>query len=167
MPAKMRLDDLSFFFFSGLAPRLTGSQVFNQGLNLCHSSESTESWPLGYQGTPLKNFLWAWSSWGSPGERCWCWTPPPSISHSPPGAHWSWFKSQSFFYNACMLNCFSRVWLFWDPIDCSPPGSSVHGILQARILEWVAMSSSRGSSWLRDWTPNSNVSCIGKQVLYH
>ena len=34
----------------------------------------------------------------------------------------------------------------YDPVDCSPPGSSVHGILQARILEWVAMPSSRGSS---------------------
>ena len=33
-----------------------------------------------------------------------------------------------------------------DPMDCSPPGSSVHGILQARILEWVAMPFSRGSS---------------------
>ena len=33
-----------------------------------------------------------------------------------------------------------------DPMDCSPPGSSVHGILQARILEWVAMPSSKGSS---------------------
>jgi len=33
-----------------------------------------------------------------------------------------------------------------DPMDCSPPGSSVHGILQARTLEWVAMPSSRGSS---------------------
>ena len=32
----------------------------------------------------------------------------------------------------------------WDPMDCSPPGSSVHGILQARVLEWVAMPSSRG-----------------------
>ena len=39
-----------------------------------------------------------------------------------------------------------------DPMDCSPPGSSVHGILQARILEWVAMSFSRGSSQPRDWT---------------
>ena len=39
-----------------------------------------------------------------------------------------------------------------DPMDCSPPGSSVHGILQARILQWVAMPSSRGSSWPRDWT---------------
>ena len=40
----------------------------------------------------------------------------------------------------------------WDPMDNSPPGSSAHGILQARILEWFAMPSSRGSSWPRDWT---------------
>ena len=39
-----------------------------------------------------------------------------------------------------------------DPMDCSPPGSSVHGILRARILEWVTMASSRGSSQLRDRT---------------
>ena len=39
-----------------------------------------------------------------------------------------------------------------DPMNCSPPGSSVHGIPQARILEWVAISFSRGSSWLRDRT---------------
>ena len=39
-----------------------------------------------------------------------------------------------------------------DPMDCSPPGSSVHGILQAGILEWVAISCSRGSSWPRDRT---------------
>ena len=39
-----------------------------------------------------------------------------------------------------------------DPMDCSPPGSFVHGILQARILEWVAMPSSRGSSQPRDRT---------------
>ena len=39
-----------------------------------------------------------------------------------------------------------------DPVDCSPPGSSVPGILQARTLEWVAMPSSRGSSRPRDWT---------------
>ena len=42
-------------------------------------------------------------------------------------------------------------------MDCSPPGSSDHGILQARILEWVAISFSRGSSWSRHWT---GVSCI-------
>ena len=44
-----------------------------------------------------------------------------------------------------------------DPLDCSPLGSSVHGILQARILEWVAMLSSRGSSRPRD---QIQVSCI-------
>ena len=47
-----------------------------------------------------------------------------------------------------------------DPMDCSPPGSSVHGIPQARILEWVAMPSCRGSSLLRDRTWLSYVSCI-------
>ena len=44
-----------------------------------------------------------------------------------------------------------------NPVDWSPPGSFIHGILQARILEWVAISFSRGSSWPRDWT---QVSCI-------
>ena len=44
-----------------------------------------------------------------------------------------------------------------DPMDCSPWGSSVHGILQERILEWVAIPFSRGSSWLRD---QMRVSCI-------
>ena len=45
-----------------------------------------------------------------------------------------------------------------DPMDCSPPDSSVHGILQARILEWVAIPFSRGSSWPRDWTLVPHIS---------
>ena len=49
------------------------------------------------------------------------------------------------------------------PVDCSPPGSSVRGLLQARRLERVAVSSSRGSSQPRDGTP---VSCTGRHVLY-
>ena len=53
------------------------------------------------------------------------------------------------------------------PMDCGPPGSSVHWILQTRILEWVAMPSSRGSSWPRDQTHVSYISCIGRWVLYH
>ena len=52
-------------------------------------------------------------------------------------------------------------------IDCSPPGSSVHGIFRARILEPGAISFSRGASWCRDWTCISCVSCIGRWVLYH
>ena len=54
-----------------------------------------------------------------------------------------------------------------DPVDCSPLGGSVHGIFQARILEWVAISSSRVSFWLWDGTCISCVSCTGRQILYH
>ena len=54
-----------------------------------------------------------------------------------------------------------------QPVDCSPPGSSVYEILQARILEWVAVPSSRGSSQPRDQTHVSYISCIGRRVLYH
>ena len=54
-----------------------------------------------------------------------------------------------------------------NPMDCSLPGSSVHGILQARILEWVAVPSSKGSFRPRDRTYVSYVSCIGKWILYH
>ena len=61
-----------------------------------------------------------------------------------------------FVIKSCLTLC--------NSVDCSLPGSSVHGIPQARILEWVAISSSRGSSWPRDWT---FVSCIGRWILYH
>ena len=57
---------------------------------------------------------------------------------------------------ACMLSHFSCARLC-DPMDYSPPDSSVHGILQARILGWVAMPSSRGSSQPKDRT---RVSCL-------
>ena len=53
-----------------------------------------------------------------------------------------------------------------DPLDCSPPGTAVHGILQARMLEWVAIPFSRGSLQPRDQTRVSCVSCIGRQILY-
>ena len=67
---------------------------------------------------------------------------------------------------ACVLSRFSHVGLC-NPKDYSLPGSSVHGTLQARILEWIAVPSSRGSSWPRDWTLISSVSCIGRRVLCH
>ena len=50
------------------------------------------------------------------------------------------------------------------PMDCNVPGSSVHGILLARIPEWVAISFSRASYSPRDWT---HISCIGRRILYH
>ena len=63
------------------------------------------------------------------------------------------------FAQSCLTHC--------GPMDCSQPGFSVHGILQARIWEWVATSYSWGSSWPRDWTHDSCVSCTDKKILYH
>ena len=72
------------------------------------------------------------------------------------------------------MKSLSRVRLFatpWttlcDPVDCSPPGSSIHGILQVRILEWVAISFSRGSSGSRDQTPVSRTSGRRFNALYN
>ena len=70
--------------------------------------------------------------------------------------------------HACMRAKSLQLCLtLYNPMDCSPSGSSVHGILQVRILEWVAISYPRGSSLPRDWTHVSCTSCIGRQVLYH
>ena len=60
---------------------------------------------------------------------------------------------------SCLTLCY--------PVEYSPPGSSVHGIFQARILEWVVISFSRGSFQLRVQTHVSCISCIGKWILYH
>ena len=83
-------------------------------------------------------------------------------------------SSRSCFQLFCV---YTKKWVCWiicvlsasvcNPMDCHPPDSSVHGIFQARILEWVAISFSRGCSQPRDWTCVSKVSCIGRQILYH
>ena len=72
--------------------------------------------------------------------------------------------SKSTFYICVCAKSLQLYQTLCDPMDRSPPGSSVRGILQARILEWVAMPSSRGSSRPGDWTC---VSCVGRVVLYH
>ena len=81
---------------------------------------------------------------------------------------WVWSLSEPSKVALCsMLSRFSHVWLcatLWTIY--SPPGSSVHGILQARILEWVAMPGTRGSSQPRDQTRISYVSCIGRWVFF-
>ena len=80
---------------------------------------------------------------------------------------WGMFLSCKLLYcvnlsTVCVHVCStsSVVSNFLWPMDCSPPGSSVHGILWARILEWVAMLSSKGSSQPRDWTQSSCVASI-------
>ena len=72
--------------------------------------------------------------------------------------------SYSAFHLYCVTCCVSsHVQLFCDPMGYSPPGSSVHGISQARILEWVAIFFSRGSSQPR----NCQAYCIGRRILHH
>ena len=66
---------------------------------------------------------------------------------------------------ACV--CGQSYLIVCDPVDYSPPGSSVHGIFQARILEQVVISSSRRSSKPKDTTHLSCVSCTGRQILYY
>ena len=71
-------------------------------------------------------------------------------------------------YSLCLMvhltSCctYPRAIALCNVMDCSPPGSSIHGISQARILEWVTVSCSRGSSWPRDRTHISCFSCIGR-----
>ena len=63
------------------------------------------------------------------------------------------------YFDCCAVLCLvsQSCLTLRDPMDCSPPGSSVHGILQGRILEWVAIPFSRGSSQLRDQTQVSYI----------
>ena len=63
--------------------------------------------------------------------------------------------------------CVDQLYLPLCPMDCNPPGSSAYGIFQAKIPEWVAMPSSKGSSWHRDRTHVSYVSCIDRWDFYH
>ena len=85
-------------------------------------------------------------AWSSPPP------PPPPCGRSPLSLCAEWFQS-------CPTLC--------NALARSTSGSSVHGFLQERILKWVVMASSRGSSRCRDWTHVSYVSCIDRWVLYH
>ena len=67
-------------------------------------------------------------------------------------------------YVVCYFSCVWHCVMLWTVRGL--PGSSVHGILLARILQWVAIPSSRGSSQARNWTHVSYIWCIGWQVLY-
>ena len=81
-----------------------------------------------------------------------------------------WISTSLLCVCVCVCVCVKSFQLclpLCNHMDCSPPGSSVHGILQARILEWIAMSSSRGSFPPRDRTHMFYVFCIGRRVLQH
>ena len=137
-------------------------EVFDWLLNLAGQGESSSrcSWPfnllLGSSSlsTCCKNRKTPWTQPAGPKLFC--------MPDTTKGRSWTHSLSTLYLYrqrSACI-----GAWS-WPTLrnlaDCSPPGSSVHGILQAGILEWVATSSSRESSWLKDWICVSYVSCIG------
>ena len=105
-------------------------------------------------GPPAELGAWSLSPWTTREVTC-------ILKCCPAEQKWDqWFPT--FFFVAIKrdvsLPCvFSCVWLFCDCVDCSPSDSSVHGISQAKILEWIAISFCKGSSWTRDWTW---VSCM-------
>ena len=82
-----------------------------------------------------------------------------------------WASSQKFQFNCFRMKvkvlAAQSCPTLYNTMDCSPPGSSVCGIFQARILEWITISFSRGSSWPRDWSWVSCVSCIVRWILYN
>ena len=75
------------------------------------------------------------------------------------------FPSFSWWNRNCCCCLVSKSYLtLWDPMHCSSSGSSVCGISKARILEWVTIPFSRGSSWTRD---QAYISCLDRPALYH
>ena len=77
------------------------------------------------------------------------------------GVTWSLLAARKMGWDAKLLQLYSTL---YDPMDSSPPGSSVHGILKGRVLEWVAISFSRGSSEARNGT---QVSGTGRWIFYY
>ena len=132
----------------------------------------------------ITEWTWAWASFG-----CWSWTGSHGVLRSRGsqrvGHDWvtelNWTEAVLITVNIISellrklkTDLLSVQWLVTSVVPNSlwlyglwPIVSSVLGILQARILEWVAMPSYRGSSWPRDWIHISYVSCIGRWLLYH
>ena len=126
----------------------------------------------GWDGWTASPTQWTWV-WASSGR--WWRAGKPGVLLSIESQSWTWLSNwtkttiKSLCVCVCVCVCaelLSCIWLaLCDSMDCSPPGSSVHGIFQAKILQWVAVSSSKGSFRPRDWTHISYVSCTGKQIF--
>ena len=128
--------------------------------------EDDRGWD-GWMASPTQ-WTWVWVNSGS-----WWWTGRPGVlrfmGSQRVGHNWAteqnwteWDKIQSVCATSLQL-CLTLC----NPMDCSPPGSSDHEILQARTLEWVGISFFSASSLWRGQTHISYVSCIGRWVLYH
>ena len=128
----------------------------------------------------FQSLIFLWSKVCITGSRCHidgsnvAWPSIPTTSVPPcPAGQWSsepcvWLLTIIFIpFLFTIVQLLSHVWFLCGLMDCSRPGSSARGIFLPRILEWIAMPFSRGSSQLRDQTHISSVSSIGRRVLYH
>ena len=141
--------DLSAFLFLSHCLRVAWKTLFIKHLlSQLHGGCPPPLWhPI---TIPTVTFSWRWYlSWGF--QPFW-WV------NKFPGS-FPCVLMQAHLYPSCLT--------LWASMEYSLPGSSVHGIFQARKLEWVDIFSSRGSFWPRDQTFISYVSCIGRQILYH
>jgi len=77
-----------------------------------------------------------------------------------------YLMARNSYYGDCACLVIQSCPALWDLVGCSPPGTTVHGF-PGKNTEWFAISYSRGSSWYRDQTHISWVTCIGRQILYH
>ena len=98
-------------------------------------------------------------------REAWC-AAVPGLAKSQTGLS-NWTATYTFYFylfHMCVCSVAQLYLTLCDPMDYRLPGSSVHGIFQARTLEWVTIYSSRAPSQARDQTC---VSCIGRWILYH
>ena len=117
----------------------------------------------------LTRWTWVWVN-----SECWWWTGRPGVlrfmGSQRVGHNWvtelNWTEL-IYIYKCMCAKLLQSCPTLCHRMDCSLPASSVHGILQEKLLEWVAMLSSRGSSQPRDRTCISYVSCIDRCVLHH
>ena len=117
-------------------------------------------WTVAYQAPQSMEFsrqeFWSGLPFPSPGDLpdpgIEPWTPElqaDALPSEPSGKPINSYEGEGEVARSCPTLC--------DPTDCSLPGSSIHGIFQARVLEWVSISFSRGSSWPRGWTQVSHI----------
>ena len=100
-------------------------------------------------------------------DRWWCWLPITSTTTNQKNVDGHKLITHSVTLSLVCVKSPQSCLTLCDPMDYSPPGFSVLGILQARILKWVSMPSSRGSSRPKDWNHISYISCTDSWVLYH
>ena len=141
------------------------SWLFESGGQSTGASNSASVLPMNIQGSfPLG--LTGFISLQSKGlSRS---SPAPQLESINSSAYNTYYHVNTMCLLACMgVKSLQSCQTLCNPMDYSPPGSSVPETLQARILEWVTRPSSRGSSQPRDLTHFSYISCIGRRVLYH